>query len=392
MLRDCMQAALDGVGVSEEPESLPSSDVSFEEVMSMRREGSDVVEEEILFVAQNQREKLSLSSSSPPREEVGSKPTSTPRYGKKRAAKSNPSPISPVVVKVAAADQQRRNKKSPKETPDSPPGLVQESFSTSATMSPEILSVITEDDDPPRSIAPIIVSQGLTRMATTGQILSPDRVLNLRLAHMKDVCNDGWGIVPITNKFTMPTFSANVQSATRLPDADEIAESGLILLQIEFGYKRQAIFQSVAVTDQGDSLRDLVGTKVIVTADDGVDLGLIRAVENFTKLVGGIAEAPFVRVVRCATLGDLEILTKKTRDERRMMHIANKLLNDFPTLQAKMRVPVVEFQLDYRKLIVFADLDGYVTFSTYVRALRSKCQIELNCAPRIYIQRRFATT
>jgi hypothetical protein len=181
---------------------------------------------------------------------------------------------------------------------------------------------------------------------------------------------------------------ASVPATPRLPASHE----RLVLIQVGFSSGRQGAFQSAELTDGrgAASVLGLVGKHVFLTMDGGLDVGLLRAVVPLGALVWHVPELAFVRVLRQASNTQMKKLVKLRKDEERMLGVAADLLAKRPALARNMRIVAVEFQHDYKKLIVYAELTKWVKFNEYVKALRTSCEKEFKAHPRIFIQRKCA--
>ena len=104
-------------------------------------------------------------------------------------------------------------------------------------------------------------------------------------------------------------------------------------------------------------------------------------------------EIPFMPVRRLANHIDKAKLRSKDVDEREALRLCNRLLAD-KYRHLNMNIKWVEFQVDRKKLLIFAEFREYVTFSNYVKEV---CFLVKNYLKkrhntryplRIYIQRK----
>lgn len=287
---------------------------------------------------------------------------------------------------------------------------------------------------PSAPIAPIVPNANANRETVVvgmGPMLDhPLKMIQNRLQHMKTVCNFGYGVVPMANTFTfkdsatteMSSFESDeytkqideaiykiammsdlalfVQKKSsakngspptpRLPSKEEAARAGgICLYQIGYPNGRQALFQGLRTTANGQFLDDLIGTFVVMTADDGFDVALMRGVETLQGLVPRLQEVPFMRVIRPATKPEVMGFDIKGRKEAYMLQIVQKIVNSTPALSANMHVRHVEFQYDRNKLILFADMKQWVLFNDFVKLVHGKCESVFGYQLRVFIQRRF---
>ena len=88
------------------------------------------------------------------------------------------------------------------------------------------------------------------------------------------------------------TKYASLPLSPRLPKPDE----PLLLIQVEFSSGRQGLFQTLSMTKKQTPASHLVGQRIFMTMDDGVDVVLLRAIERLDVLVPGVPECAFVHV------------------------------------------------------------------------------------------------
>jgi hypothetical protein len=248
-----------------------------------------------------------------------------------------------------------------------------------------------------------------------------------RLAELKVVTNQGYGVVPITNAWTMrrddtsmiiaggvaheidtmdldQDFSlasmckkkmsakkTNPPSPT-LPTKAEIKKHSLVCYQIGFLNGRQAIFQGLGVAKTGESIANFVGTVVVLAQDDGIELGVLRGFEVIPDLVGRLPEVGFFPILRRAKETEIECMRgAKRAEEKKVLALARKILRQRPGLAAGMEIEEAEFQFDHNKLILFAKMRTWLNFTPYVMALRTALENEFDVHSRVFIQRRFAS-
>ena len=239
--------------------------------------------------------------------------------------------------------------------------------------------------------------------------MDPAALVRLRLQQLKNVANDGYGVVPITNDFTQPgshhagpayprnalvvrsTGDGGVGATfSTWPTSTNVSRSNLMLVQVCMPGGRFALFQTTATCTSAPHapLASLVGSQVLFEADEGLDLGVIRTTEPIRALTRDIPECAFVNVVREATKSEVASLQAKFREEDMMLTAVRALQAKFATLSG-MRVVRCEFQFDRKKLILFADMLYWTNFNAFVKAVRAKCEDLLGYRARIFIQRRF---
>lgn len=137
-----------------------------------------------------------------------------------------------------------------------------------------------------------------------------------------------------------------------MPDKNE----SLFLVQVGFQNGRQALFQTVFNFEDGTTtLESALGKFVVFIADDGVDVGILRAAEPLFELVRSIPEVPYTRMVRLATAPEILDMVNKEQEEKVVFRVAEKLLRQRRNLES-MKIRFCEFQFDRKKLILFVDM------------------------------------
>jgi hypothetical protein len=232
----------------------------------------------------------------------------------------------------------------------------------------------------------------------------PVKFICSRLGLLRSVANDDYGIVQIVNTFTSnsaPKISPPLDSSSRptrmygrgSPPPSPIIpidkdSCSFVLYQIGFANGRQGIFQGLDVADCGTPLSELVGQWVVLDQDNGVDVGLLRAVEPLEQLVPHIPEAPFMRVHEPASKRRLEQLHRKANMEEKILRLSQDVLAAHRTQKRVMTFDACEIQLDEHKVILYASMDNYVDFNNVVTAIRVACEKRFECRARIFVQRR----
>jgi hypothetical protein len=264
-------------------------------------------------------------------------------------------------------------------------------------------------------------------------MMNTDQLIQDRLSRLKGMANLGYGVVPITNSFTIrnaqtkhiskkagskpahvlyetppssPEADENDDSLNNeiittpirkqssrniappsptLPTGDELKR--LILYQVGFASGRQGLFQGVSTSKCGTSVAELVGEYIVLHQDDGVDIGILRGYEDIDRLVPRIPEVPFMRIIRRAREGEIQRLDLKGREEAYMVQAAKNLLER--QKMTNMKVQYCEFQYDRNKLVVYADMTEWVNFNEFVKSFFVTCETEFQYQARIFIQRRF---
>jgi hypothetical protein len=196
-------------------------------------------------------------------------------------------------------------------------------------------------------------------------------LLMARLAALKKACNQGFGVVPITNSFTVRL--APIYSASRRQCEAPLPGPGakLVLIQVGFPAGRQSLFQACALADSGERVQDLVhcGQHVLLFMDNGLDCATVRGVEPLPALVPLLPEVPFTRVVRRLTPAETHSLADKAKDEAKMLTIISGMLFRRQGLGLGMRVVETEFQFDRRKLTLFVEMTRRLGFAEFVKAI-----------------------
>lgn len=258
-----------------------------------------------------------------------------------------------------------------------------------------------------------------------------DSLAQRRLIHLKSLNNKGFGVVPITNSFTISNFQTKgvekkVLSSPKfaspekpsnanedilkkdlsvtpirkqssrnqeppspmLPTDSELEFSKLILYQVGFPSGRQGLFQGLSISENGEDVSNLVSKYIVLHQDDGVDIGILRGFEPLNELIPKIPELPFMRILRAATATEIGRLELKAREEAHICKIANTLLQTRPQLSS-MTIQYCEFQYDHNKLIIFVDMKHWLNFNEFVKTLHCICESEFGYQARIFMQRRF---
>jgi len=195
--------------------------------------------------------------------------------------------------------------------------------------------------------------------------------------------NDGWDVVPYMNAFTSEAPADLPWIEPSPPTVDELARHGAIYVLLRLSAHRVGVFQALDRCENDSVLG--VGDGVMFQAENGVDLGTVLGVVPAAELRRGVPLAPFTRVLRRAHRVELERLRVKRADEAAVLQIVR-------ALAPSLRVRRVEFQFDYRRLVLFAYETQYVDYVKLVHGVRVRCQRRFGVKPRVYVQRKRAVS
>jgi hypothetical protein len=136
-------------------------------------------------------------------------------------------------------------------------------------------------------------------------------------------------------------------------------------------------------------LQDLVGKLVVLGQDDGLDVGLVRAVQALPSnlLVPHYPECAYMPVFREANREEMEGLFSKQADEKHALKLAREIVRHLEL--ETMDVKHCEFQFDRKKIIVYAHLKQWTHFNDFVKTLHVRVENELGYVARVFVQRKF---
>ncbi|KAH9257061.1 hypothetical protein BASA81_004882 [Batrachochytrium salamandrivorans] len=257
-----------------------------------------------------------------------------------------------------------------------------------------------------------------------------DDDVHARLKQLMHLANNGYGVVPIMNAFTIakakrkpaaspPRNATSPQlfhEIDRIDIALDVSQSlfkkksqknldppspslpkleeqktmgGLVCYQVGFSTGRQGLFQGLAIAKSGEHLDQLVNQFVVFAQDDGLEIGIVRGYEYISDLVPHLPEVPYMPVLRRAFAGEVNRLVEKTKDERRVLQFAKDICQANTEFAKSMEIDHCEFQFDRNKLVIYSTMRNWMNFNTFVSQLHAKIDSKLKYQPRIFIQRKF---